>query len=101
MKLRLQKLLPNNIKTKVAYPGKKLASNFNIKDKTKFEHQHDIIYLGDCPNKDCNDNYIGEVIRRIEERVIDQNGRDKSSHLYKHAIERDHQHVNLSNLNHL
>lgn len=29
---------------KVAYSGKKLASCFSIKDKTKFEHKHNVAY---------------------------------------------------------
>ena len=35
-------------------------------------------------------NYIGEIARRLKERVKDHNGRDKSSHLVKHSIESGH-----------
>ena len=45
----------------VSFSGKKLSSCFNFKDKTKFEHRHDVIYLGACPKTMCNDNYIGEA----------------------------------------
>ena len=41
MKRRISKLLPPEIKTQVAYAGKKLSTCFNVKDQSKFEHQHD------------------------------------------------------------
>ena len=41
----------------------------------------------------CNDNYTGEVKRRIFERVKDHNGRDFKSDLLKHVLENNHQHV--------
>ena len=82
----IKRLLPSNIKVQVSFTGNKLSSCFNIKDKTKFEHRHDVIYLGTCPETTCNDNYIGEAKRRIFERVKDYNGRDFKSHLLKHAL---------------
>ena len=77
----------------VSFTGNKLSSSFNIKDKTKFEHRHDVINLGTCPETTCNDNYINEAKRRILDRVKDHNGRDFKSHLLKHALENNHQHV--------
>ena len=82
----IKRLLPSNIKVQVSFTGNKLSSCFNIKDKTKFEHRHDIIYLGTCPEAMCNDNYIGEAKRRIFERVKDYNSRDFKSQLLKHAL---------------
>ena len=55
----IKRLLPSNIK--VSFTGNKLSSCFNIKDKTKFEHRHDVIYLRTCSETTCNDNYIGEA----------------------------------------
>ena len=89
----IKRLLPSNIKVQVSFTGNKLNSCFNIKDKTKFEHRHDVIYLRKCPETTCNDNYIGEAKRRIFERVKDHNGRDFNSQLLKHALENNHQHV--------
>ena len=43
MKKRFKTLLPGNVKTNVAFQGKQLCSCFNIKDKTKFLHKHDLI----------------------------------------------------------
>ena len=48
MKRRISKLLPPEIKTQVAYTGKKLSTCFNVKDQSKFEHQHDVVYYADC-----------------------------------------------------
>ena len=41
--------------------------------------------------------YIGEVGRRITERIKDQNGRDKNSHMVKHSIETGHDAVTSHN----
>ena len=32
-----------------------------LKNMTKFEHNHIVIYIGTCPERSCNDNYIGEA----------------------------------------
>ena len=45
----------------------------------------------------CADDYTGETGRRLNETVIDHNGRDKKSHLYKLSLESDHPCVVLSN----
>ena len=89
----VKRLLPRNIKVQVSFIGNKLSSCFNIKDKPKFEHRHDVIYLRTCPETICNDNYTGEAKRRIFERVKDHNSRDIKSHLLKHTLENNHQHV--------
>ena len=73
----LKTLLPGNIKTDVASQGKQLSSCFNIKDKTEFQHKHDLLYHAECPKENCNDDCVGEVERCILERVIDHSGRDK------------------------
>ena len=40
--------------------------------------------------KNCNENYVGETVLRLSEGVIDHNGRDKNSHIFKHSVEREH-----------
>ena len=92
MKKRLKILLPDNVKTDVAFHGKKLSSCFNIKDKTKFPHKHGLVYHAKCAEESCIDDYVGETARRISERVLDQSqsGRDKNSHILKHQIEKEH-----------
>ena len=77
--------------------GKKLSTCFNIKDQTKSEHQHGIIYHGKCPKVDYIDNYIGKALRRVSERIIDHNGRDKNSHLFRHSVEHNHKNAERQN----
>ena len=84
------KHLPNNVKTQVTFTGQKLSTQFNVKDRTKFEHKHDIIYFGKYPEQNCTDNYLGESARRISERIIDHDGRDQKSHLVRHAVVNEH-----------
>ena len=67
----MKTLLPDNIKTDVAFQGKQLSSCFNIKDKTKFPHNDGLVYHVECPEQSCIDDYIGEAARRIFKRVID------------------------------
>ena len=89
MRKRLKTLLPDNIKTDVAFQGKQLRSFFNIENKTKFLHKHDFVYHAKCAEENCNDDYVGEIARRISERVLDHSGRDKKSHILKHQIEKE------------
>ena len=76
---------------------KKLNSCFSIKDKTKFEHQQDLVYYEKCTEPSCRDNYVGETGRRIIERIKDHSGRDHASHMVKHNIETSHTDVNTTN----
>ena len=92
----INKCLPENKKAQIVYTGTKLSSKFSIKDKTKKEHQHDLIYSVKCPDDTCNVSYNGEIGRRLAERVKDHSGRDKDSHMYKHSVEQEHPTVKLS-----
>ena len=38
LKQSLNKYLPNNVKTQFTFTGQKLGTQFNVKDKTKFEY---------------------------------------------------------------
>ena len=93
MKKQLRKVLPDNVKTMVTYQSKKLVSKFPVKDKIDFQHQNNVVYYGKCPNPNCKDDYIGETDRRVIERVIDHNKRDKKSHMLKHSRDKLHNHV--------
>ena len=44
LKRYVNKILPENVKIQTAFIGKWLSSCFKTKDRTKFEHQHNIIY---------------------------------------------------------
>ena len=90
LKRNLDKHLPNNVKAQVKFTVQKLNTQFNVKDRTKFDHKHDGIYFGKCPEQNCTDNYLGESARRISERIIDHGGWDKKSHLFQHAVVNEH-----------
>ena len=57
--------------TKVIYTGTKLGTNFSIKDTTL-----NFVYEVKCPEPTCNSSYIGEVSRRLGERIKDHCRRD-------------------------
>ena len=61
-----------------------------MKDPTPFEEQHDIVYHSFCSAGNCNENYIDESARRLDERVKDHNGGDHNYHLFKHSVESRH-----------
>ena len=77
----------------ITYQGTKLLSRFQVKDQTKFEHRNDVVYCCKCPENNCDDFYIGETDRRISERIIDHNKRDKNSHPLQHAQNKKHAYV--------
>ena len=75
------------------YTGTKLGSNFQIKDKTKFKHKHDLVYYVKCP--EYQEDYIGEIRRRLHERICDHSGKDSKSHMLKHSLESKHKQVSF------
>ena len=92
-KTTLHRSLPNNIETKVVYTGTKLDSNFQIKDKTKFDHKHDLIYYVKC--LEFQEDYIGEIGRRLHEQICDHSGKDSKFHMLKYSLENNHKHVSF------
>ena len=90
LKRSITKLLPEATQLEFGFTSRKLSTHFQIKDKTEFEHNHDIVYLGTCPANNCLDNYLGESAHRIFERITDHNGRDQNSHLFKHSCIKNH-----------
>ena len=93
MKKTLNNNLPIEVKTRIAFNSSKLSTKFMVKDKTPFEHQNNLVYLSTCPHNDCTETYIGETNRRIVERIIDHNKRDKNSHVLAHSRSKQHPHV--------
>ena len=93
MKKHVRKTLPENVIAIVTYKGKKLSTKFDAKDKTEFYHQSNLVFYGKCPNQTCPEDYNGQTDRRIKERIIDNNKRDKNSHILKHSREEGHTHV--------
>ena len=104
LKRTAKKFLPPNIKPVFAFKSKKLASHFKIKDNTNTKHKHDLVYKIKCPQEHCLHSYIGETARRLEERILEQNGKDKISSVFKHSLETGHDTITrkyfLTRLNH-
>ena len=59
---------------------------------------HDLIHYQRFTEPTCTNDYVGETCRRIIKRTADQAGIDKQSHLLKHALTRNHGHVDLGNM---
>ena len=91
----MNKILPNKHKATLVYTGTKLDSNFNIKDITKKERKHDLVYSVKCPEETCNETYNGQTGRRITERVGEHREKDKNSHVYQHSVNSNHALVSL------
>ena len=94
----LPNVLPDRHVTKTMYTGKKLGSFFSIKDETKRQRQHDLIYYTECSESTCSSkNYIGEVARRLQERVDEHAGKDSKSHMLQHTLQSGHAAVSIDN----
>ena len=50
-----------NVKTTIGYQNTKLSPQFSVKYKTKFKHQHNLVYFCKCPDFKCKDAYVGET----------------------------------------
>ena len=68
IKKRFRNLLPQCIVPMVNFTCSKLSSKFQVKDRTIFSHNHDIIHHGNCQENGCPDNYVRETARRNSER---------------------------------
>ena len=86
----LKKTLPQKHVTQNIYESKKLGSYFNIKGSTKLEHEHDLTYFTQCPGVNCNETYLGETARRLQDRVLDHAGKDRKSNIVKHSMDTGH-----------
>ena len=81
----------------VTFTGKKLNSCFSIKNRTKSEHQHDLVYYVKCTESSCRDNDAEETGHKIRDRVKDHSGRDNASYMVKKNIKTSHTDVNTAN----
>ena len=92
----MNKILPNKQKATLVYTSTKRSSNFNIKDITKKEHKHDLVYSVKCPEETCNETYNGETGRRLVEKIDEHRGKDKNSHVYQHLVNSNHALITLN-----
>ena len=85
----LSKCLPETVKPRFTYKGKKISSFFHVKDKVKKEHQSDLIYsyTRNAEIRKINEiDYIGETNVRYGSRTNEHSRTDKLSAIYKDAL---------------
>ena len=93
-----KKKLNKDTKIQITYKSHKLSEKFQIKDKTKFEHNHNVTYKVTCANKKCNSSYGGQTKCRIAKRMGEHNGNDKASHVWNHSKKTRHRRVWLNDV---
>ena len=86
IKTSTKKSFPKKHSVRIILIGTKLSLQFNIKYDTNKQHKHDLVYFSRCPFIDCTNSYIGEIARRLSERVMDHTGRDKKSHIARDGL---------------
>ena len=72
-----------------------MSAKFQIKDKTKDEHKHDPVYYGKCP--ECDENYVGESGRRLQDRFDEHSGKDRKSNILRHSYQENYKSVSWNN----
>ena len=82
-----------NVRTRITYHSKKLSTKFILKDKTKLQHRHNIVYHAKCPNEKCSSHYIGQTSCRLGKRATQHNRTDQNSHVLKHSKSKRHKRV--------
>ena len=68
--------MPGKYDVRIILTGTKLRYQFNIKDDTNKQHKYDLVYFSRCLSTYCIDSYMGEIARRLSERVMDHAVRD-------------------------
>ena len=81
------------VKVNAVFKSMKLSSRFSLKDRTKPEHQHNVVYYVKCPNKKCNCEYCGETKRRMGKRTNEHGSTDPKSHVLIHSKKTKHKRV--------
>ena len=80
---KLNRGMPENLKLKVVYTGRKLSSLFSLKDPINKNHQSNLVYYYKDPNSGVD--YAGETKCRLEKRMKEHKGTDKESAIVKHC----------------
>ena len=78
MNNNIQRILPNNVKTRITYTDRRLGTKFQIKDLIKNQHEHDLIYYSKCLEPNCDKDYLGETGRRRIEMAADHSRKDSN-----------------------
>ena len=70
--------------------SKKLGSHCTTKDSTKLEYQHDLTYFTQGTELNCNETCLGGIARRLQERVLEDSGKDIKSNMVKQSMDISH-----------
>ena len=84
-----------DINIQLAYTGKKLKSEFQLKGSTDFAQTHNVVYEAICPSDNCGKRFIGKTDRRLGGRSKEHLG--EKSHFGQHAIRTGHRTVTMNN----
>ena len=61
-------------------------------------HKNNLVYHVKRAEKSCNDDTVGQMTKRIFERVLDHNKRDKNSLFLEHKIVNEYPRPQYQNL---
>ena len=61
-------------------------------------HKNSLVYHVKRAEKSCNDDTVGQMTKRIFERVLDHNKRDKNSLILEHKIVNEYPRPQYQNL---
>ena len=76
----LSAILPNTIRTQIAFTSRKLGPLVHGHQHRKFANKSNILYSGTYPDENCSEIY-GESARRVCDVINYHDGRDRCSHL--------------------
>ena len=88
----------SSIRKQVNRADKKLSRYFNVKNKTVFNHEQDIVHYAKWSEESFPHDYVSKSGRRVLERVKDHNCKDTSFHIFQHCEVADHQFVSCNDL---
>ena len=86
-KRQISNLLPDNVKPRLTFKGKRVNSLFPLKDRVKTEHQSDLVYAYSPSSDNSSIDYIGETNVRYGTRIHEHISTDKQSAVFRHARE--------------
>ena len=88
-KSQIGRFMPNKVKPRVTFKGKRVNGLFPLKDSVKIEHQSNLVYAYSPLPDESTIDYVGETNVRYGARVHEHITTDKQSAVYRHAREQD------------
>ena len=79
--------------------GTMLSEKFQINDKTKDEHKHDLAHYAKCP--EYVESYVGQKGRRLQDLVDKHSRKDNKSNILTHFYHDNHKNMSGNNFHFL